>query len=141
MVAQVQKAWVSQFADPKATIKLEVVGQTNRPTTGKEGFLLALVDCKAGLLQLGVKEDLFTQVLTYAAHCDPSVASRALPWVMTLKTEVGHATTIYNREPASYWLLAKQLGFKNPQLVELRKRVKAALECWSNRPMVLRPAR
>lgn len=112
-----------------------------KPTTGKAAMLVALTDCKTGLMELGVKEDLFTQVLTYASHLEANVALRATPWVMELKQAVDRATAVYHAEPASYWALAKQLGLTNRQLTELKRLVKQALEVWSNRPGVLRPAR
>jgi hypothetical protein len=108
--------------------------------SAKGAMLLKLASVKNGLLQLGVKADLFDQVLTYAASLDPQVALRATPWVLELADAVGKAVMIYAAQPESYWALAKQLGLSLPQLVELRKRVKLALEVWANRPGVLRVA-
>ncbi len=129
-------------------VEFEVVKKTSavgpsevKPTTGKGAMLLALTDLKTGLLQLGVAEDLFDQVLTYAASLDPSIALRVTPWVLELREAVGKVIRVYGSQTPNYWTNAKLLGLKLPQLTRLREGTKTALEVWANRPGVLRPAR
>lgn len=134
-------------SDPQAKNLMILKGQNvgtserTRPTTGKEALLLALLDTRGGLLQLGIKEEVLQSTMTYAAHCDPSVAARALPWAVELKTAVHQVVAVYSTNSADYWRLAKQLQLNLPQVKELRRLTKAALEAWNNRPLVLRPAR
>lgn len=129
------------FIDYKTTvIKPKEIEVLPKVTSSKGALLLSLAAQKEGLVALGVKQEVFEQVLTYAAHMDPSVAVRTMPWVMELKDLVGKAMQLYGSQTPSYWANAKLLGLKLPHLTELRKRVKAALEAWANRPVVMRPA-